>query len=651
MRARLTLNFLVLKLVFPLTALLAAGACAAEASLTILHTNDWQSRLLGYGPNAEYTPASINDDGTVGGISRLATLVDERRQILGEDKVLLLDGGDYSMGTLFHTIIRETGAELQLMSALQYDAITLGNHEFDFRPEGLAMSIESAIEAGARLPPIVISNMVFNDEDPADDRLQALWKKGIIRPYVVLEKGGQRIGIFGLMGAMAADVAANAVPLSFSDRIEVAGRMVQVLTEKENVDLVVVLSHGGVIRDEEEPSGWRGDDIDLLSAVPGIDVIVGGHSHTPLKEPIDIGGRLIVQAGSEIQYLGELSLELSEKKVIKTGYKLHHINDSILGHPVYVQKLDVFKAKVTELFLNQAGFEFDQVLAQSGRHLSREYDDNVIANLVTDSIRRATGSDFAITTDGSIRDEVYLGSSGIQRVSDLFRVVPLGIGVSNEKPGYDLLKVWVTAKEIKNMIEVLLLAYQERGQSYYPRFSGLQVVYNTARLPFDRVTEIRFDDPENGYSPINLSASNTRLYSVGLNSYNGSLAWLIKDLSFGMLAFNAKNIDGNLIDFAATVFDADNARAGIQEVKEWRAFFAYLKSLPDLNHDGVVDLPLTSDSRLIRIHSFSPGNLFQNATWIMYAGTLILLSVLVVAFLIVRRLYRGITRRRLKLNS
>jgi 5'-nucleotidase / UDP-sugar diphosphatase len=134
----------------------AAQVFSAERSFTILHTNDWQSRLLGFGPNNEYSPATTGDDDTVGGVARLATLLEQRRAAAGEQPVLLLDGGDFSMGTLFHTVTRETGGELRLMTELGYDAATLGNHEFDFRPAGLAAMISAAHrDKGAALMPLL----------------------------------------------------------------------------------------------------------------------------------------------------------------------------------------------------------------------------------------------------------------------------------------------------------------------------------------------------------------------------------------------------------------------------------------------------------------------------------------------------------------
>lgn len=148
----------------------AAQACSAERSFTILHTNDWQSRLLGVGPSNEYSPASTGDDDTVGGVARLATLLEQRRAAAGEQPVLLLDGGDFSMGTLFHTVTREIGGELRLMSELSYDAATLGNHEFDFRSAGLAAMISSAHTLkGDALMPLLSSNLGFDPQRSEDD--------------------------------------------------------------------------------------------------------------------------------------------------------------------------------------------------------------------------------------------------------------------------------------------------------------------------------------------------------------------------------------------------------------------------------------------------------------------------------------------------
>ncbi len=633
--------------VFYALLLVSFPSVLVAAELTILHTNDWQSRYLGFGPNSNFTPLTLNDDQTIGGVSRLASLINQRRDEIGKGKTLLLDAGDYSMGTLFHTIIRETGSELQLLSALQYDAITFGNHDFDFRPDGLAQSINSAISSGAKLPAIVISNMNFSQDDAADDALEQLWEKKIIQPYVVLTRGNKRIGIIGLLGLDAIDVAPNAKPLTFSDPIETANKMVAILRDEEKVDIIIALSHGGILADSDAPSGWLGDDLALLRNTAGIDIVVGGHTHTPLLKPIILNGkentdRIIVQAGSESRYLGELTVDTLENSVKLAKYQLHAIDDSTLGD-IHIQKMiENFKEMVSQQFLSTSTFKFEQLLAETSKPLGRNYNEHILANLVTDSILKATKADIVLNTNGSIRADVHKGFGGMQWVSDLFRVVPLGVGVNNNKPGYDLIKVWVTGKDIKSCIEVMLLAYQVRGQSYYPRIAGFQVIYNPLRVPFDQITDIKIGDDEQGYSSIDLSSSNKKLYSMAANSFVGSFAWLIQDFSYGLLNVDFKDEQGNVIkDLNKAVYDNKPELPGVQEVKEWQAFLEYLVDLPDVTGNQLADLPGSAKSRIIPNRSYNPVIIFQNATWIMTVATLLTIFISVIIFLLIRKFIKN----------
>ena len=149
------------------------------------------------------------------------------------------------MGTAFGAAIRETGAELQLMSRMGYDATTLGNHDFDLGPDGLAKSVDVAVKAG-RIPAVVASNTNFAAKDAALTDLQRLAKEGVIRRYLVLERGGMRFGIFGLIGKEAVFYTSGAGAVTFPDAIETAKEMVKLLRETEKVDVVICLSHGGL---------------------------------------------------------------------------------------------------------------------------------------------------------------------------------------------------------------------------------------------------------------------------------------------------------------------------------------------------------------------------------------------------------------------
>jgi 5'-nucleotidase / UDP-sugar diphosphatase len=142
------------------------AAANGKKTFTILHTNDIHSNFVGMSPEADYTPFSLNDDKTRGGLARLATLIAERKAAReAQGPVLVLDDGDYSNGTAFGAATRETGSELQLLFRMGFDATTFGNHEFDFGPEGLGTSIAVAAKAG-RTPPIIVSNIDLSKDDP-----------------------------------------------------------------------------------------------------------------------------------------------------------------------------------------------------------------------------------------------------------------------------------------------------------------------------------------------------------------------------------------------------------------------------------------------------------------------------------------------------
>lgn len=629
---------------------LASGA--AERRFVILHTNDWQSRLQGYGPNSEYSPASLNDDQTVGGVARLASLLQQRRAAATDAPLLTLDAGDFSMGTLFHTVAREQGGELRLLGALGYDATTLGNHEFDFRPAGLADMIAAAERAGdAPNVPVLASNIRFSTTSTDDDALEALYQAGRIQPYRVIERGGLRFGLFGLMGRDAVEVSPLMAPVTFADPVATARDMVRLLREQERVDVVILLSHMGV---SLQPDGnWRGEDVELVEQVSGLDLVIGAHSHSLLREPLLVNGAAIVQAGSEIQYLGELHMTLDEQGRSRVeSYRLHAIDDRILGDAAISGRVDALRQVVSEQVLKPHGYAFDQPLARVERTLTRAYDDPVLGNLVTDALRRGAGSDIAFTGNGTLRDELYLGREGVQSVADLFRIAPLGIGEFDDQPGYPLIRVYFTPREIRQILEVLLLAYQMRdSDSYYPRVSGVKFTYNPWRVPFDRVSRIWLGDAERGYRELDLDAPG--LISLGATSYVGSFTWLIPELTYGLFNVVPKDADGQpLAEIRDAVLDRDPATPGIQEYKEWQAFLDHVAALPVRDAEGLAllsDQGAADEQRMQRLASLAPTELLRLAGWLQWTAMAVLgLLVILVGGLvwrITRRTQGRMTRR------
>jgi 5'-nucleotidase / UDP-sugar diphosphatase len=161
-------EFLAFSAAVGVTILLPCGLHAAvdgKKTFTILHTNDMHSSFIGMGPSADYTPFVLNNDATLGGYARLAALIAKRKESRqGQGPVLVLDAGDYSMGTAFAAATREIGGELKLMGMMGYDATTFGNHEFDLGPDGLGRSISVAAKTG-RVPKMVASNTDFSKQD------------------------------------------------------------------------------------------------------------------------------------------------------------------------------------------------------------------------------------------------------------------------------------------------------------------------------------------------------------------------------------------------------------------------------------------------------------------------------------------------------
>jgi 5'-nucleotidase / UDP-sugar diphosphatase len=147
-----------------------ASALPEEKRLTIIHTNDLHSHLLGHSPNIDYTPETVNDDETLGGWARIATVIKGEKQAR-DHPVLVLDAGDFLMGTLFHMISREEAVELVLMKEMEFDLTTLGNHEFDLKPEGLSRILRAAESKGG-MPQIIASNLIFDPTEKADDTLE-----------------------------------------------------------------------------------------------------------------------------------------------------------------------------------------------------------------------------------------------------------------------------------------------------------------------------------------------------------------------------------------------------------------------------------------------------------------------------------------------
>ena len=607
-----------------------AAEPAGKKTFTILHTNDMHASFIGLGPASDYTPFSLNDDKTRGGYARLAAMIAKRAAAhKDQGPVLVLDAGDYSMGTAFSAAARETGGELQLMARMGYDATTFGNHEFDLGPDGLGRSIGVAAKAG-HVPAVVAANTNFAKEDAALADLQRLAKDGVIRRYVVIERGGIRFGIFGLLGKEAQFYTGGAGAATFSDAIETAKEMVKVLRETEKVDVVIALSHGGVEKGKDGHFS-DGDDVRLAN-VPGIDVVIGGHSHTELQEAIIVNGHTpVVQTGQQSHNLGELVVTIDGGKLTVDSYKLHPIDDTIAGDRAIADEIEKLKKSVTAAVFASRGYSVDQPLAVAPRDLPNTYTDiaagTLLANLCTDAFRNATKADIGLTANGMMRAGFTRGKSGVQTVYDVFAVAPLGSGVVDATAGSALVTGYFTGQELKNLLEFFLVDSPAHPGEYFPRTSGMRFRYDPSRPKFDVVTAIELGDLDRGYKAIDITGKDERLYSVTCPLYLGKIIVAIPKYTKGKLPLVAKNKDGQPLKSKVEALDDPRAdtpyllpppgtvdkgsvatgtgKDAVREIKEWQAIMDHLRSLPVKSKGDLPTIPV--DERAAEVRAIKAG--------------------------------------------
>lgn len=651
---------------------------AQSTDITILHSNDIHSRVLGFSPNADYTPFSLNDDHTRGGMARLKSMVDTLRQ--KDSNVCLVDAGDFLMGTIFQTLEPETGFQLQLMQEIGWDAIAIGNHEFDFGLDGLCDIIHAAKREGP-IPPLLLSNLHFCDSLKEDDELKTLFDSGVISTYHIEERAGLRIAFFGLLGRDAYHSAPYAHPTTINDPVKTAIAMNRYLREEQQADIVIALSHSGVFKNEE--GEYLLEDVDVANACPELDLIVSGHTHTTLHEALVVNGVPIVQTGAYNHYLGRTVLSYEKGETTLKTYELIPIDDRWPGNKTIQEMIEAQMAQIDREILGNLGFQANSIIAETAfPFLFNEEEMLYNSNLgpfIADALYayyETLGErvDFTLVVAGLLRDEILPGENGAQCVSDLYRVLPLGRGLVNKNtPGYSIAKIYLTGREIKNLLEIMQIA-PKLSTTNKPYFSGIRYHINRLRAPLDQVYQVEIASPEGGWKKIDLSKRDNTLYTLGANAYILEFVGMIKDLSKGLLNVVPKNRDGEPIsDIAETLIDLDPKEKGLQEAKEWEALIHFCAGFEDINHNGIPDIPsryslhemivsednqrLTSDTMFldratntlnlrspIQTDTKSLQNLYRAGNGITAAVSTLLIVVLVLLFLFTRWVIRRIRR-------
>lgn len=577
----------------------------------------------------------------VGGFGKLKTAMDQVKTDYPDS--FILDGGDFSMGTPYQTIFSKEASELKMMKFLGYEATTFGNHEFDYRAKGLASMLQAASGKG---PQLLCANIdwekTLQDESLKDDAkiLKEACDAYGVKDYTVLEHDGIRMAVFGLLGESAVEYAPES-GLMFKDAQETAKDVVNEIKNKEDVDLIVCISHCGTIENETDKTE-DAEDYQLAENVPDIDLIVSGHSHTTLDEPVQVGDTYLVSCGSYNTNMGHVVLKKSGDHYKIKNYELIPLDESVKSDAAVESELAKYRKLVDEEYFSQYGYSVGETITNNtiafpdSAKLGLTQGEEPLGSLLADSYKYAiaqaeSGSIKGYQDGGAASGEVTSDQGGVQvtivplgvirgsflqgpvKVSDAFNILSLGYGKDGQA-GYPLVRAYLTGKELKAVAEVDASVSNFMGVARL-YCSGLEYSWNPHRLMLNRAVDIGYND---GTSVTELD--DDQLYSVAADLYSCQMLGTVKDKSAGILKIEPKDAEGNPI----TNYEDHIIYDGDKEVKAWYAVASYLDSFAD---DQIPSYYSKAQGRKTEIDSWSPIEIFKQPNKIagMAVGVVVIL--------------------------
>ncbi|MFB3886608.1 MAG: bifunctional UDP-sugar hydrolase/5'-nucleotidase [Thermodesulfobacteriota bacterium] len=422
-----------------------------EIQIRILHVNDFHGFAEPYKP--------MGSDEMLGGIAYLASRVEELRQ---EKPSLLLSAGDMIQGNNWANLFQGESV-IELMKKMKFDAMVVGNHEFDFGQDVLRKRISEA------------DFTVLGANVEGLDRL---------KPYVIKELKGIRVAIIGVVAEDVPETThpKNVAGLRFLSPLDVVEKYVKDL--RNRTDLILILSHIGYPADRM-----------IAERIKGVDVVVGGHSHTKITKPVRVGDTIIVQAWEHGKALGVLDLTLRDKKIIGFGGHLEEIRPKTGKEDQKVLALvEKYKQRMTAV-LNEKVGESDVELNGERKDIRRR--ETNLGNLIADILRETSKADAAIVNGGTIRAGIGKGEI---RVRDIYTTLPFD--------NY-MVAIKLTGKQIWEALEHGVSGIEgEEGR--FPQVSGLAFKFSPSGEKGSRIREIAV-----GGQPISLEKE----YIVATNDF------------------------------------------------------------------------------------------------------------------------------------
>ena len=632
MRKNLRKSMIVLAIVTIFSVLgIAAAASETAKSLDVLFVHDTHSHLN------EFATVEDGESQIMGGFAKLKTLINEKKA--ENPDTLILDAGDFSMGTLIQVVFEEEASEIRMLGNLGVEVTTLGNHEFDYKAKGLANMMNNAVASGDVLPEMVVCNVDWEAMEEAgfsedQQMLYDAFENYGMKEYVVLEKGDVKIAVTGVFGQDCLECVPNC-PLEFENPVEAVKETVAEIQEKEDVDMLICVSHSGTWKDED-----KSEDEILAKSVPELDLIISGHTHTKLDETIQHGDTYIVSAAEYGKYLGSLSMTQKEDgRWAMDHYELITVGEDIEKDAETQEKVDALMDMVDSKYLEQFGYTKDQVLCTNEIDFAPQSDTSekhtelnlgsIIADAYTYAAEQVLGADtvaMSVAPSGTIRDSYAKGEITTENVFNSFS---LGIG-RDEIPGYPLIGIYLTGEELKMAAEIdaSISDLMTTARLYT---DGLYWHYNPNRMILNKTTDVFLVNNQEE----RVELEDDKLYLVVTDFYTSQMLGGVTDLSMGLLSIVPKFADGTPIEN----YEDAILMKGDQELKAWVAIADYMSSFEDTDGDGVGNVPAkygTLEGRKVVEDSKNIMDLVKNPNkfFFMIIGIVLLLLAIVAAVVV-----------------
>ncbi len=468
---------------------LTGGSAFADYELDILHINDLHSRIE---PINKYdSTCSAEEEGKnecFGGVARLKTAIDQQRQALSGKNVLLLNAGDNFQGSLFYTTYKGA-AEAEFLNLMKFDAMTVGNHEFDDSEDGLATFLDKVQF------PVVTANVAAGASSKLGDR---------IKPYIVLDVGGQKVGIVGAVANDTDEISSPGPNVLIGDDVaDITHAVAEV--KNQGVDKIIALTHVGYPR-----------DLAAIAKIPDVDVVVGGHSHSllsntdekaegPYPTMVDNPGGYkvpVVQAGAYTKYLGSLKVIFDDNGVVKEAKGDPILLDAnFKPDEAVVARIKELAGPIEEL---KAKIVADAAGPIDGSRETCRAGECQMGNLVADALLDRTkgqGVTAAITNGGGLRASI---DGGPVSMGEVVTVLPFQNTVSTfQLKGADL------QAALENGLGQI-----EEGAGRFPQVSGMKFSFDKSKPPGSRVVSVEMKEGD-AYAPLDPA----KVYTLASNNY------------------------------------------------------------------------------------------------------------------------------------